>query len=93
MSSHFLLNFFLLSLFLGGGWRFVACGILVPWSGIQPTPSALEAQSLSHWTTREVSLFILLKHIQSQVLRPAYKFMRSMDKNSVNYNLVFYLEI
>ena len=32
----------------------VACGILVPWSGIEPRPSALGAQSLSHWTTRGV---------------------------------------
>ena len=39
----------------------VACEIfsydmwdLVPWSGIEPGPTALGAQSLSHWTTREV---------------------------------------
>ena len=31
----------------------VACGILVPWPGIEPTQSALEARSLSHWTARE----------------------------------------
>ena len=31
-----------------------ACGILVPPLGIKPTPSAVEAQSLNHWTTREV---------------------------------------
>ena len=30
------------------------CGILVPWSGIKPVPSALEALSLNHWTAREV---------------------------------------
>ena len=34
----------------------VACGILVPWSGIEPGPSALGAQSLSHWTTRNCIL-------------------------------------
>ena len=39
---------------------------LVPGPGIQPGPPALEEQSLSHWTTREVpvfyicSLFVLL---------------------------------
>ena len=31
-----------------------ACGILVPWPGIEPRPPALGAQSLSHQTTREV---------------------------------------
>ena len=27
------------------------CGILVPWSGIEPVPHAVEAQSLNDWTT------------------------------------------
>ena len=33
-----------------------SCGMwdLVPWSGIKAGPPALGAQSLSHWTTREV---------------------------------------
>ena len=31
-----------------------ACRILVPWPGIKPVPPAMEAQSLNHWTTREV---------------------------------------
>ena len=31
-----------------------ACGILVPWPGIEPTPPAVEVQSLNHWTTKEV---------------------------------------
>ena len=31
-----------------------ACRILVPQQGIEPVPPALWAQSLSHWTTREV---------------------------------------
>ena len=30
-----------------------ACGILVPWSGIEPSPSAIKAQSLNHWTPGE----------------------------------------
>ena len=30
-----------------------ACGILAPQPGIEPTPLALEMQSLNHWTTRE----------------------------------------
>ena len=33
----------------------MACGILVPQTGIDPAPLALEVQSLNHWTTREVS--------------------------------------
>ena len=32
---------------------------LVPWPGIKPGPPALGPQSLSHWTTREVSLIWL----------------------------------
>ena len=32
----------------------MACGILVPWSGIEPVPPAMKAQSLDHWATREV---------------------------------------
>ena len=31
-----------------------ACGILVPWPGMEPAPPALEGQSLKHWTPREV---------------------------------------
>ena len=33
---------------------YVACGILVPGPGIEPVPPTVEAQSLNHWTTREV---------------------------------------
>ena len=32
---------------------------LIPWPGIQPRPSALEGQSLSHWATRKVSRVIV----------------------------------
>ena len=31
-----------------------ACGVLVPWVGIEPVPPALAAWSPNHWTTREV---------------------------------------
>ena len=31
-----------------------ACGILVSRPGIEPSPPALEVQSLNHWTAREV---------------------------------------
>ena len=42
--------------------RRVACAILVPRPGIEPTPPEVEAQSLNHWTIREVpgkTIFIL----------------------------------
>ena len=38
-----------------------ACEILVPQKGIKPMPPALEAQSLNHWTAREVQSFLMLK--------------------------------
>ena len=37
----------------------VACGILVPWAGTQPSPSAVAVQSLSHWTTRDFTWILL----------------------------------
>ena len=33
--------------------RCVACGILVPQPGIEPTPLVLEVWSLNHWIARE----------------------------------------
>ena len=38
-----------------GMWT-LSCGMwdLVPWPGIEPGPPALGAQSLSHWTTRDI---------------------------------------
>ena len=32
----------------------VACGILVPWPGMEPVPPVMKVRSLNHWTTREV---------------------------------------
>ena len=33
----------------------MACGdLIIPQSGVEPVLPALEAQSLNHWTTREV---------------------------------------
>ena len=31
-----------------------ACGILVPWPGIEPVPAALGVWSLNHWASRKV---------------------------------------
>jgi len=36
----------------------MAYGILVPLPGIEPTPLAVEVQSLNHWTGREVQLWV-----------------------------------
>ena len=52
----------LCSLFFGGV-HCMACGILVPQPGIEPVPPAVEAQSLKHWTTREVPRVSLLNCI------------------------------
>ena len=38
---------------------FLACGILVPWPGIEPVPSALGAPSCNQLTTREVPAVLL----------------------------------
>ena len=40
--------------FGGGGGHHVAYSILFPQPGIEPTPPAVEALSLNHWTAREV---------------------------------------
>ena len=33
---------------------YVACGVLVLWSGVEPGPLTMKAQSPNHWTAREV---------------------------------------
>ena len=45
----------------------MACRILVPWLGVEPTSLALEAQSLNHWTTQGVLIAFIL---QMRKLRP-----------------------
>ena len=37
-----------------------ACGILVPWPGVEPAPPALEVQSLKHWTAKKSLVIICL---------------------------------
>ena len=51
----------------------VACGILVPQPVTEPVPPAEAAQSLNHWTTREVPL------------NPAYSIIISNDVNKQPY--------
>ena len=44
----------------------MACGILIPWPGMEPSPPALEAQSLNQWITREVpGLGFLIKSLET----------------------------
>ena len=38
----------------------VVCGILVPWSGIDPRSPRIGRQILNHWTTREVPNHVIL---------------------------------
>ena len=45
-----------------------ACGILVPWPGIDPMPPAVEAWNLNHWTAREVPIYILNSILIAHVL-------------------------
>ena len=48
------LLFFFYDLFFG--WE--ACGILAPQPGTEPTPLALEVQSLNDWTVKEPLDFV-----------------------------------
>ena len=54
-----LLLFFLFLILIFFFFLATACEILFPQPGIEPTPSALEAQSLTHWTPREVPYSLL----------------------------------
>ena len=36
----------------------IACGILVPWPGVEPVPPKVEAQRLNHWTAKEVPKYL-----------------------------------
>ena len=71
--------FFLFKIFIWLLQVLVAeCGIfscstwdLVPWPGIEPGPPALGAQSLSHWTTREIPEFrIFLSPAKEKPISP-----------------------
>ena len=62
-----------------------ACGILVPQPGIEPVPLAVEAQSLNHWTTREVPMSkILINKIHGWIVIVGIYFIESRDQGSTN---------
>ena len=44
----------------------MAYGILVPWSGIELVPPAVEAWKLNPWNAKEVSLLAFLIHPNEQ---------------------------
>ena len=44
-----------------------AFGVLAPWPGIESTCLTLEAWSLNHWVTREISVALILVSISSQL--------------------------
>ena len=45
--------------------------ILVPQPGMEPVPPAVEAQSLNHWTIKEVHLSTRVESISPNLLQPA----------------------
>ena len=45
--------YFFFFIIIWGGAYCTACGILVPWPGIEPMLPGVEAQSPNHWATRE----------------------------------------
>ena len=47
----------------------MACGILVPWLGIELAPSALETQNLNHWIAREVPNTTFKKWITNNTIK------------------------
>ena len=65
-----------------------ACGILVSWPGIKPVPPALEAQSLNHWTIRDISIFSFftcLSYFWLYYFLYIKKVLTLLSKNSVSY--------
>ena len=52
----------------------IAWGILVPWPGVEPTPSAVEAWSFNHWTSKEVqdAWFLLLAVNKTLWVQPCH---------------------
>ena len=55
----------------------MACGILVPWPGIEPASPAVEAQTLNHWTTSKVPSFFILFDFSSIYHTPSFSGLSS----------------
>ena len=62
-----------------GIWTF-SCGmcdlLIIPWTGIEPRPSVLGVQSLSHWATKEVPEWPVLVSFLTQTLRTSPKVLK-----------------
>ena len=61
----------------------MACGILVPRSGIEPWPLAVEGRILNHWTTKEFSThFLMLRVIMlpKQLQRQSKQLIRATQE-------------
>ena len=57
------LGFFFFAFFCFCFWpHSMACRILVPQPGIEPTPPAVEAWNLNHWTTKEIPVSSCFYH-------------------------------
>ena len=67
-----------------------SCGILVPRSGIEPTPPALEVRSLNHWTAREVPI-LFNTDIMNDIYREALNFCVIKDSHLLNYFIKYLL--
>ena len=48
----------------------MACGILVPGPGIEPTAPALAVQSLNHWSTRDIPHILMFEMCRQHSLLP-----------------------
>ena len=64
---------------------------LVPWPGIKPRPSALGAQSSSHWTTREVPSITLLKLCVPLVLSQKTSFGLISGRDNLDEECPFFI--
>ena len=87
------LRFIFLSFFYFVVWLFVfksflaSCGILVPQPGIEPSPPALEVQSLNHQTTREDPEIYFLNAFATLCLKKHVLSVGKDERIKRNWNL------
>ena len=53
--------------------RCTACGVLVPWPGIEPVPPAVEVRNPNHWTAREFPVILVLNQINCFPSKTSWK--------------------
>ena len=77
MSERIFIYLFIFSFF----WPcHTACGILVPWPGIELRPLAVKEWSTNHWTTREFLKFRFLKRV--------FKYRSTNKLIKINWNVI-----